>query len=145
MSRFIWPFTSVSVRTHFSDCVVIVAEGDDEHSRRVRRTIMRYVHLSYWLVLIKGSSAVKKRFPTMQHLVASGIMNERELEEYERMECIDKWWLPLRWAHQILYTAHKDGRIANPLMYYNAFQVDSAAVVERHTSRKSRTSATISA
>ena len=84
---------------------------------------MRYIHLAYWLVLIKSSSAVKKRFPTMQHLVASGIMTEKELEEYERMVCIAKWWLPLRWAHQILYTAYKEKRIATDILYDTCFLV----------------------
>jgi bestrophin-3 len=52
----------------------------------MRRTMVRYLHLSYWLVLIKASSAVKKRFPTMQHIIASGMMTEKELEAYDRVK-----------------------------------------------------------
>jgi hypothetical protein len=38
----------------------------------MRRTIVRYLLLAFVLVLQTTSSAVKKRFPTMQHLISAG-------------------------------------------------------------------------
>jgi hypothetical protein len=47
-------------------------EGTDEHSRRIRRTIIRYLLLSFIITFRMTSSAVIKRFPTFQHIVGAG-------------------------------------------------------------------------
>ncbi len=39
----------------------------------MRRTIMRYVNLSYAMILSMVSTRVKKRFPTLDHLVEAGM------------------------------------------------------------------------
>lgn len=39
----------------------------------MRRTIMRYVNLSYVMILSMVSTRVKKRFPTLDHLVEAGM------------------------------------------------------------------------
>ena len=38
----------------------------------MRRTIMRYVNMSYVMILSQVSVRVKKRFPTLDHLVEAG-------------------------------------------------------------------------
>ncbi|KAK1335439.1 hypothetical protein QTO34_003225 [Cnephaeus nilssonii] len=45
-----------------------LVEGEDEHGRRLRRTLMRYANLGGVLTLRGVSAAVYKRFPTAQHL-----------------------------------------------------------------------------
>jgi len=47
--------------------------GADERARMMRRTIIRYLNLSSVLVLSSMSPVVKKRFPTMAHLVHAAI------------------------------------------------------------------------
>ncbi|KAB7504533.1 Bestrophin-1, partial [Armadillidium nasatum] len=46
--------------------------GQDERSRLMRRTVMRYANLSVVLTLCMISPRVKKRFPTLEHLVETG-------------------------------------------------------------------------
>ncbi|KAK7080995.1 hypothetical protein SK128_013259 [Halocaridina rubra] len=50
----------------------VLASFQDERSRLMRRTVMRYVNLAQLLTLIMISPTVKKRFPTHDHIVESG-------------------------------------------------------------------------
>ena len=52
--------------------LALYISGNDDHGRMLRRTLMRYLNLSLILVLRSISSAVKRRFPTMDHLVEAG-------------------------------------------------------------------------
>lgn len=49
--------------------------GSDEHGRLLRRTLMRYVNLTSLLIFRSVSTAVYKRFPTMDHVVEADIVN----------------------------------------------------------------------
>lgn len=47
-------------------------QGGDERGRLLRRTLMRYTSLSALLILRSVSTAVFKRFPTVDHVVEAG-------------------------------------------------------------------------
>lgn len=47
-------------------------EGKDEQGRLLRRTLIRYAILGQVLILRSISTAVYKRFPSLQHLVQAG-------------------------------------------------------------------------
>lgn len=52
--------------------VALYVTGNDEYGRMLRRALMRYLNLSLILVLRSISSAVKRRFPTLDHVVDYG-------------------------------------------------------------------------
>ncbi|UYV73415.1 BEST3 [Cordylochernes scorpioides] len=60
-----WPYRIMNI-------IALYMPGSDDTSRMMRRTLMRYVNLSLVLVLRSISMAVKKRFPTKEHLVEAG-------------------------------------------------------------------------
>lgn len=77
---------------------------------------MRYMCLAYVITLQRISLRVKKRFPTLQHLVDAGLMLESERKIFEVMDAkspMSKYWMPLIWATNILNRARKDSIITS--------------------------------
>ncbi|XP_014253130.1 bestrophin-2-like isoform X2 [Cimex lectularius] len=87
--------------------------GNDEQGRILRRTLMRYLNLSLVLVLRSISSAVKRRFPTMDHLVEAGFMTPLELEIFSAVPNVEfnTYWIPCTWFICLLKDAKKTSRI----------------------------------
>ncbi|KOC66844.1 Bestrophin-2 [Habropoda laboriosa] len=89
--------------------------GNDERGRLMRRTIVRYVCVCLTLVLAMVSPRVKKRFPTLEHFVDSGLLLENELVIFQSLNSKfpkpSKHWLPIVWASSIVTRARKEGRI----------------------------------
>ncbi|CAK9303621.1 unnamed protein product [Gordionus sp. m RMFG-2023] len=86
--------------------------GLDERGRLLRRTIIRYVNISFILLMRQISTPAKKRFPTLNHLVDSGVMFLVEKEAYENVKCIyPKWLIPLAWCNTLISVCKKEGRI----------------------------------
>ncbi|GAB0095653.1 Bestrophin [Sergentomyia squamirostris] len=88
--------------------------GNDEHGRLMRRNIMRYACLAYVITLQRISLRVKRRFPTLQHIVDAGLMLESEKKIFEIMNQkspMSKYWMPLVWATNIINRARKDSLI----------------------------------
>ncbi|XP_023212454.1 bestrophin-2-like isoform X2 [Centruroides sculpturatus] len=86
--------------------------GQDERGRLMRRTIMRYVNLALIFTMTSISPCVKKRFPTLDHLVEAGILLANEKKIIEQMKTHHStYWMPLVWASSIAARARKEGRI----------------------------------
>lgn len=72
MSRWWGQFENVPWPDRLAALVGGHVRGEDEASRLTRRTLMRYANLSGVLIYRSVSTAVYKRFPTMEHLVQAG-------------------------------------------------------------------------
>lgn len=54
--------------------IAALIHGKDERGRMMRRNIMRYTLLSYVITLRRISFRVRKRFPTMDHVIDAGLV-----------------------------------------------------------------------
>ncbi|CAL4066733.1 unnamed protein product, partial [Meganyctiphanes norvegica] len=89
-------------------------EGHDTQSRLMRRTIARYVNLTFTMTFIMISTQAKKRFPTTEHLIEAGLLEQNELDIFRKMDNKSehpKYWMPLVWAATIVQRARKEDRI----------------------------------
>ncbi|XP_049576708.1 bestrophin-2a [Syngnathus scovelli] len=87
-------------------------QGSDERGRLLRRTMMRYASLSALLILRSVSTAVFKRFPTMDHVVEAGFMSREERKKFESLHSpYNKYWIPCVWFTNLAAVARCEGRI----------------------------------
>uniref|UniRef100_A0A3P8ZYA5 Bestrophin homolog n=1 Tax=Esox lucius TaxID=8010 RepID=A0A3P8ZYA5_ESOLU len=87
-------------------------QGVDERGRLLRRTMMRYASLSAILILRSVSTAVFKRFPTMDHVVEAGFMTREERKKFESLQSpYNKYWMPCVWFTNLAALARCEGRI----------------------------------
>ncbi|KAL0967229.1 hypothetical protein UPYG_G00249460 [Umbra pygmaea] len=86
--------------------------GRDEEGRLLRRTLMRYVNLTSLLIFRSVSTAVCKRFPTMDHVVEAGFMTAEERKVFDAVKSPHlKYWVPVVWFSNLASKARTDGRI----------------------------------
>ncbi|CAD6194829.1 unnamed protein product [Caenorhabditis auriculariae] len=86
--------------------------GRDERSRNIRRNIVRYCVMSQTMVFRDIHFGVRKRFPTLETMVAAGIMMPHELHKFNDVKTrYAKYWLGFNWALHLLNLAKKEGRI----------------------------------
>ncbi|KRX23271.1 Bestrophin-1 [Trichinella nelsoni] len=121
-----WPDSKMMMKFPISRIASIIGcyvRGNDERARLIRRTLVRYINLSALFVLRDISTAVKKRFPTMNHLVSSGFITETELKMHELSvethKSVYLFWLPLQWAVNLVDKARMEGRIESMVNYKN--------------------------
>jgi len=87
-------------------------KGDDDHKRMVRRTIIRYCILSYILALRRHSSRLRRRYPTAESLIQTGLVTVEEMERIDEDDepqiYTSNWWVPLLWSTEIIAQAKID-------------------------------------
>lgn len=114
MTRWWNQYTSIPWPDPIAVFVSANIHGQDERGRVMRRTIMRYVCLCLTMVLTNISPRVKKRFPTIDHLVDAGLLNDNEHKIMhdlnQKFPRHSKHWLPIVWAASIVTRARKEGR-----------------------------------
>lgn len=105
-------FTTIPWPDRLMNTIILYVEGTDERGRMIRRTLMRYWNLSFVMILSSISIAVKKRFPTLEHLVEAGFMTYEERQYFEHVKAkINKYFIPMCWFLRLLDQAKKEGRV----------------------------------
>ncbi|XP_034256613.1 uncharacterized protein LOC117654267 [Thrips palmi] len=96
--------------------IALYVQGNDDHARMTRRNLMRYLNLTLILVLRSISSAVKRRFPKLDHLVEAGFMTPTELQIYLSVPSVEfnTYWIPCTWFIHLLKETRRSNRIADP-------------------------------
>jgi len=109
-------------------------EGDKEgENQRIRRTVIRYLMLSYVLCLRRISSKVRKEYPDVDCLLESGLLRKDErqkLGDEDRREIgthgRSNWWMPIKWSISIIRKAMNEDRFANAPSYSNTVKAIAA-------------------
>ena len=91
--------------------------GSEDGPRLVRRTIIRYCLLSYVLCVRRMSARLRKRFPSMQEVMRTGLVRPDETakigEEQHKEMYESNWWMPLQWCTELLSDANKKGQVVS--------------------------------
>eukprot|EP00092_Neocalanus_flemingeri_P010264 GFUD01011060.1.p1 GENE.GFUD01011060.1~~GFUD01011060.1.p1 ORF type:complete len:409 (+),score=73.73 GFUD01011060.1:151-1377(+) len=99
----------------------LVIGGDNEKNRMIRRTVIRYCLLSYVLCIRRLSVRLRKRFPTMQELIRTGLIRPDEAERVGDEDSHEmygsNWWMPLKWCAELLSKAMQEGEVKSPPGY----------------------------
>uniref|UniRef100_F1L303 Bestrophin homolog n=1 Tax=Ascaris suum TaxID=6253 RepID=F1L303_ASCSU len=92
--------------------------GTDERSRMIRRSCVRYLVLLQAMVFRDVSTPVKKRFPTMQHVVTAGLLTQNEKAVMDSVDSqYAKYWVPMQWTFSLLKMARDEQRIESDHVY----------------------------
>ncbi|XP_044749295.1 bestrophin-2-like [Coccinella septempunctata] len=114
MERWWDQYSSIPFPDNLAIIVGASIQGQDVKSRAVKRTIVRYACTTFTITSTMISSKVKKRFPTLDHLIEAGLINKEEkkiIEELDNEYTHTKYWLPLAWASNIVIRARQEGLI----------------------------------
>ncbi|XP_071545295.1 uncharacterized protein [Panulirus ornatus] len=97
--------------------IALHVTGYDEKGRMMRRTLARYINLSLVLILRSISSPLKKRFPTLEHLVEAGFLTTTELGIYKLVpnKEFNTYWVPCTWFTALLKDIKAQKRIPDPM------------------------------
>ncbi|EPB76251.1 bestrophin-1 family protein [Ancylostoma ceylanicum] len=86
--------------------------GRSELARMYRRNIVRYCELAQVLVFRDISMRTRRRFPTLDTVVAAGFMMPHEKERFDEIQYrYSKYWVPFQWALALTYDARRKGLI----------------------------------
>ncbi|XP_035232322.1 bestrophin-1-like isoform X2 [Stegodyphus dumicola] len=108
-------YTAIPWPDKLMNSISLYVPGTDETSRVLRRTMMRYLNVALVLVLRSISMAVKRRFPTRDHLVEAGFMTKLELEMLNSVPSTEfnTFWIPCTWFINLLREAKQECRITD--------------------------------
>ncbi|VDM45144.1 unnamed protein product [Toxocara canis] len=117
LNRWINFFSNIGYIDNIALMVAAYVRGTDEKTRMQRRNIVRYCVLSQALIFRDISMRVRKRFPSIETLVAAGFMMEHEKEKYDEIQYrYAKYWMPFQWALALCQEARNQQKIASDIL-----------------------------
>ncbi|XP_062432983.1 bestrophin-1-like [Rhea pennata] len=117
VSRWWAQYESIPWPDRIMNLVSCNVDGEDEYGRLLRRTLMRYSNLCSVLILRSVSTAVYKRFPSMEHVVRAGLMTAEEHKKFESLNSPhNKFWIPCVWFSNLAVKARNEGRIRDSVL-----------------------------
>ncbi|XP_015782622.1 uncharacterized protein LOC107360470 isoform X2 [Tetranychus urticae] len=100
-----------------------IVQGDDERGRVIRRTLARYLLILQAVTFQAISISVKRRFPSIDHLVEAGIMTKEEQLAYNEIPGVyGKWWAPAAWFTTLAIRSRREGRIKDDTLLKHLLQ-----------------------
>ncbi|KHJ92311.1 bestrophin-1 domain protein [Oesophagostomum dentatum] len=97
--------------------------GHTERARMMRRTLIRYLVLTQAMVFRDVAAGVRKRFPTMNHLVTAGLMTEKEHDHFNSIITTKaKYWVPMHWVFSLIRVAKEEGKIPGDIVYVDLME-----------------------
>uniref|UniRef100_T1JF92 Bestrophin homolog n=1 Tax=Strigamia maritima TaxID=126957 RepID=T1JF92_STRMM len=135
IDRWIAQVRALPVVDYIATDVSVSIKGMDTETRIMRRTIMRYINVSFIMAMMVICTPVQKRFPSFDHLVVAGRMlfnsEKKALESiHDKMPLHNVYWVPLIWAVNIICKARQqniitnDSEAANIIKKIGAFQAN---------------------
>ncbi|GFU11761.1 bestrophin-1 [Nephila pilipes] len=108
-------YTAIPWPDKLMNSISLYVSGTEETDRVLRRTLMRYLNLALILVLRSISMAVKRRFPTREHVVEAGFMTKLELDMLNSVPSTEfnTFWIPCTWFINLLREAKQECRITD--------------------------------
>lgn len=114
LNRWLTFFNNIGYIDNIALMTAAYVRGDDERSRKMRRNIVRYCVLSQTLVFRDISMRVRKRFPTLDAVVAAGFMMPHEKAKFDEIQYrYDRNWMPFQWALAVCDDARQQQKIAS--------------------------------
>ncbi|BHF70238.1 chloride channel activity [Sparganum proliferum] len=89
-------------------------QGDSDAVKIRRRTLIRYVNLTYCLYMRDMSSRVRLRYPTLEHIIEAGLMTQEEKKLLLQSGDDGKKgisFLPVIWAMDLITQMREEGAI----------------------------------
>lgn len=107
-------FMSLPVPDMLALKLVSFVPGNDEFTRNLRLTVIRYINLSSILAFRLVSKKVFRRFPSYQSLVEANLLLPHEvrcLRYADNRTPHESTWIPILWSLRQLETSRSEGKI----------------------------------
>jgi len=99
-----------------SSCI----EGTDAEGSLIRRTLVRYLNLTFAFSAIGCGKRMKHLYPSYDYLIKDGLLTQAEKEVLKhatsQLKHKSSWWVPLTWTSNLVKKAYAAGRIENDRM-----------------------------
>ncbi|CAI5447850.1 unnamed protein product [Caenorhabditis angaria] len=112
INRWMTQFANLGMIDNIALFTSMYLNGNDDRGRMLRRSIVRYCVMAQTMVFRDIHIGVRKRFPTLETMVAAGIMTEQDLEKFNDCESrYAKYWLGFNWSFSLLNEARAENRL----------------------------------